>query len=301
MKSHRPDCHAGGGRQGIEPRPPLRFTNKTQDATVKGWLSREQLRAVFDQAAELYDRARPGYPAQLVEELVQFAGIEAASRVLEVGCGTGQLTVPLAERGCQIVALDLGPNLAALARRNLARHPAARVIVAVFEDWPLPTEPFDAVVSATAFHWLDPAVRVSKAANALRPGGTLATIATHHVAGGDEDFFLEAQDCYARWDPSTGAGGLRLPKATDIPFDREELDRSGRFGPATFRRYAWEQAYSTAAYLELLLTYSGHRALPPEALRGLLDCIARLIDGRYNGKITKAYLSELRLAKRLPD
>jgi hypothetical protein len=50
----------------------------------------------------------------------------------------------------------------------------------------------------------------------------------------------------------------------------------------------------------LLLTYSGHRALPPEALRGLLDCIARLIDSRHDGAITKRYLNELRLADRLP-
>jgi SAM-dependent methyltransferase len=262
--------------------------------------SREQLRAMFDQAAELYNRARPGYPAELVAELAKLAGIKAGSRVLEVGCGTGQLTVPLAKHGCEIVAIDIGANMAALARRNLARYRSVQVMVAAFEEWPIPTEPFDALVSATAFHWLDPAVRVSKAADALRPGGTLATIATHHIAGGDEDFFVEAQRCYEQWDPSTPVG-LRLPVATSLPLDSEELDRSGRFGPATFRRYEWEQAYSTAAYCDLLLTYSGHRALAPEALRGLLACIVRLIDSRHNGKITKRYLSELRLANRLAD
>jgi SAM-dependent methyltransferase len=263
--------------------------------------SRLRLRTAFDEEAELYDRARPRYPAELVTDLARLAGLGARSRVLEVGCGTGQLTVPLAERGCEIVALDIGSNLAACARRNLARYPAARVVVAAFEDWPLPAPAFDTVVSATAFHWLDPAVRVNRAADALRPGGALATVATHHVAGGDEDFFAEAQSCYARWDPSTPPGELRLPKAADVPPDSEELDRSGRFGPALFRRYEWERSYSATAYRELLLTYSGHRALPPEALRGLLDGITRLIDRRYNGTITKRYLSELRLAPRLPD
>jgi SAM-dependent methyltransferase len=259
--------------------------------------SREQLRTTFDQAAELYDRARPGYPAELIADLARLAGIGSGRRVLEVGCGTGQLTVPLAELGCTIVALDLGPHLAALARRKLARQPSARVITAAFEDWPLPAEPFDTFVAATAFHWLDPALRVDRAAAALRPGGALATIATHHIAGGDETFFVEAQRCYEQWDPATPPGGLRLPAAADIPRDRDELEQSGRFGPATFRRYEWEQAYSTAAYCELLLTYSGHRALAPEALRGLLGGIAGLIDGRYHGRITKRYLSELRLAR----
>lgn len=256
---------------------------------------REQLRATFNQAAVLYDRARPGYPARLVTDLVELTGIGPGCHVLEIGCGTGQLTLPLAERGCEIVAIDIGADMAALARRKLARHPSASVIVAAFEDWPLPAQPFDVVVSATAFHWLDPAVRVNKAAEALCPGGALATIATHHVAGGDVDFFVEVQACYEQWDPSTPAG-LRLPATADLPLDCAELDRSGRFGPATFRRYEWEQTYSTTAYRELLLTYSGHRALPPEAQRGLLDCISHLIDSRYGGKITKRYQTELRLA-----
>jgi SAM-dependent methyltransferase len=261
--------------------------------------SRQQLRLTFDQAAELYDRARPGYPAELVAELVKISGITAASRVLEIGCGTGQLTVPLAEVGCEIVALDIGANMAAVARRNLAKYPSVQVIVTAFEDWPLPAEPFDAVVSATAFHWLDPAVRVHKAADALRPGGTLATIATHHVAGGDDDFFVEAQKCYERWDPATPPGGVRLPPATDVPLDSEELDACSRFGPPTFRRYEWDRSYSSADYRDLLLTYSGHRALAPEALQELLDCITRLIDGRFNCTIAKRYLSELRLANHL--
>jgi SAM-dependent methyltransferase len=260
---------------------------------------RERLRTMFDQAAELYDRARPGYPVQLIADLAELAGLGPGGRVLEVGCGTGQLTVPLAARGCAIVALDIGADMALLARRNLACCPSAQVFVSAFEDWPLPADPFDAVVSATAFHWLDPAVRVTKAAEALRPGGALATIATQHVAGGDMGFFLDVQDCYREWVPASSAG-RRLPATADVPADSEELDRSGRFGPVTFRRYEWEQAYSTADYCELLLTYSDHRALPSPELQGLLNCIARLIEARYHGKIVKRYMSELRVAKRLP-
>jgi hypothetical protein len=80
-----------------------------------------------------------------------------------------------------------------------------------------------------------------------------STIATHHVAGGDEGFFVEVQACYERWDPDTPPG-LRLPAAAEVPAVRDELDRSGRFGPVEFRRYQWERSYSTAGYLEVLLT-----------------------------------------------
>jgi SAM-dependent methyltransferase len=257
---------------------------------------RERLRASFDKAAELYDRARPRYPAALFEDLADLTGIGPGSRVLEIGPGTGQATLPLAERGCRVVAVELGPDLAAVARRNLARFPTVEVVTAAFEDWPLPSEPFDLVLAATAFHWIDPAVRVAKAADVLRPGGALATVTTHHVAGGDESFFAEVQDCYIRWDPETPPDGTPPRAAADIPSSSEELDRSGRFGPATFRRYEWELPYTTAGYIEVLLAYSGHRALHPTAKAGLLDRVARLIDHGYGGRITKRYLTELRVA-----
>jgi SAM-dependent methyltransferase len=261
--------------------------------------ARDDLRTAFNQAADLYDRFRPGYPEEVLTDLAELGGVGPACRVLELGCGTGQLTLPLAQRGCVITALDIGAEMAALAQKKLAGYPSVRIVVAAFEEWPLPAEPFDAVVSATAFHWLRPEIRVAKSADALRPDGALAVIGTHHIAGGDESFFVEVQACYERWDPSTQPG-LRLPAPPDIAFDSEEFDRSGRFGPVSFRRYEWEQTYSSDSYRSLLLTYSGHRALAAEAQQGLLDCISHLIERRYGGKITKRYLTELRLARRQP-
>ena len=258
---------------------------------------RERRRSTFDQVADLYDRVRPSYPAALFDDLAELAGIGPGARVLEIGPGTGQATVPLAERGCRVVAVELGTRLAAVARRNLARFPAVQVVTAAFEDWPLPAEPFDVVLAATAFHWIDPTVRVDKAADALRPGGALATVATPHVAGGDESFFTEVQACYERWDPDTLPGGDPLPPAAANPRARDQIDRAPPFGPATFRRHEWEQSYTTTGYIDVLLTYSGHRDLDPQAQTGLLDCVAHLIDTAYRGRITKRYLTELRVAR----
>jgi SAM-dependent methyltransferase len=260
---------------------------------------RLRLRETFDEDAERYDRARPRYPARMFDDLAA-AGVAPGARVLEIGCGTGQATVPLAERGYRVVAVELGAQLAAVARRNLAVFDSVEVVTAAFEAWPLPAEPFDVVFSATAFHWIDPAVRVMKAADALRPGGLLATVSTHHIAGGTwtEEFFAEIQECYRRFDPSTPPG-LRLVTAGDIPEDDRELVSSGRFGPASFHRYEWELPYSTAEYLDVLLTYSGHLALPDGQRSALLSAIAQLIDGDHAGRIVKRSLTELRLARRL--
>ncbi|MEV4703324.1 class I SAM-dependent methyltransferase [Actinoplanes sp. NPDC049316] len=256
-----------------------------------------ELRETFDEDAGRYDRIRPGYPARMFDDLA--AAVPRRARMLEIGCGTGQATVPLAERGYDIVAVELGARMAAVARRNLAGFASVRVVTAAFEDWPLPAEPFDVVFCATAFHWIDPAVRVTKSADALRPGGLLATVATHHIAGGSwtEAFHAETQRLYERFDPATPPG-LRMRSAGEIPHDDTELASSGRFGPATFHRYEWEAPYSTAQYLDLLLTYSGHRALPKPQRNGLLSAIAGLIDEKHGGRIVKRYLTELRVARR---
>ena len=206
--------------------------------------------------------------------------------------------MPLTRRGYEIVAVELGPGLAAAARRRLAAYPAAEVVTAAFEDWPLPEEPFDAVVSATAFHWLDPEVRLDRVARALRPGGALAVVTTWHVAGGDAAFFAAAQRCYERFMPGTPPDE-RLRPASEIPAEAAaELAREPRFAPAVTRRYEREIGYTTAEYLDLLATYSGHRALDAGPRADLFDCLAALADEHHGGRITKRYLFELTVARR---
>jgi len=216
--------------------------------------------------------------------------------VLELGPGTGQATVALARRGFAVVAVELGAGLADVAARRLAAFDAVEVVNAAFEDWPLPADRFDAVVAATSFHWLDPAVRVVKAADALRPGGTLAVIATHHVAGGTEGFFADVQRCYEAWMPGTPPG-LRPTPAADIPErDRAELEAGGRFASVRTRRYERDVSYTTSEYLDVLQTYSNHRALEADARARLLACIGELIDTRFAGRVAKRYLTELTVA-----
>ncbi|MBA2255087.1 MAG: class I SAM-dependent methyltransferase [Chloroflexi bacterium] len=262
-------------------------------------IERHRLRATFDEAAELYDRVRPRYPGSAIAELVRLAHIGPGSRVLEIGVGTAQLTVSLAELDCRIVGLEIGPNLAKVARRNLRGFPKATIEVDDFEEWSISEQPFDAVVSATAFHWLDPRTRVGKAADALRPGGSLAILGTHHVAGGSADFFDDVQACYESWDP-TWTPELHPPAAAAaIATEIEEIERSARFGPVSVRRFEWDLSYTAAEYVELLLSYSGHRALAAEAQRGLFACITDLIATRYGGSIVKRYLTLLRVAPSL--
>ena len=94
---------------------------------------RERLSEPFDLAAELYHEARPDYPEQLFDRLVELTGLRPGGRVLEVGAGPGKATLPLARRGLRITALEPGPTLAARASAMLAGYPV-EVVKARFED-----------------------------------------------------------------------------------------------------------------------------------------------------------------------
>jgi len=131
---------------------------------------------VFDEIAAEYDRNRPMYPDELVDQACQVAGIGAGDRVLEIGCGSGQLTRSLLARGLHVTALEPGRNLMALARQNLEGAGAVEFMNARFEDASCPREHFRAVFSASALHWVDPEVSWRKIADVLVPGGTLALV-----------------------------------------------------------------------------------------------------------------------------
>ncbi len=261
---------------------------------------RGRLRSTFDRAASLYDEVRPGYPERLFDDVVALSGIPSGGRVIEVGCGTGQATLPLARRGYEILCVELGENLAAGARDNLTAHPRVEVLTGDFETIPLPEGAFDLLVSATAFHWLDPAVAYPKAARVLKPGGTLALFWKERVrTDADGGFFAAAQEVYAREAPEIWDGSYaNPPEPKDLPDRTGEIEGSGLFGPVVRRSYPWEQAYDAPGYLRVLDTYSGHIALAERSRSRLYDGISRLIRDGYGGRIAKGYATTLYVAPR---
>ncbi len=221
-------------------------------------------RFTFDEVGELYDRHRPRYPEALFEDLVSLSGISSGSRILEIGCGTGQATIPLARRGFSILCLEPGPSLARIARRNLAGFPSVRILSETFEAWEVEAHAFGLVVSTQAFHWVSSDVRFAKAAAALQPGGALAVLGNAVVF--DDSPLRKALDAaYADHAPSmTGPPATRWYAAEGpIPTLFAE---SACFGPVLSRRYPWSQIYEASDYLDLLRTLSDHRLLPPEQL-----------------------------------
>lgn len=155
---------------------------------------------VFDSVAQAYDDVRRGYPAALVDAALARGALRAGSRVVEVGCGTGKLTESLIAHGLRVDAVDPGSRMIDVARRRVGGSPLVRFHVSRFEDVALEGGSFDAVFSATAFHWVDPTIGWRKAASLLAAGGLLALL-THRTVADEGSADIEAgfRDLWERY------------------------------------------------------------------------------------------------------
>ncbi len=131
---------------------------------------------VFNEIAEEYDRHRPAYPDALVDRACEVAALAPGAMVLEIGCGTGQLTRSLLERGLRVTAVEPGERLIARAREQLEDVGEVRFVGARLEETSVPSAHFQAAFSASAIHWVDPDVSWRKIADALIDGGTVALV-----------------------------------------------------------------------------------------------------------------------------
>lgn len=233
----------------------------------------------YDQVADLYDRARPGYPEALVDAVLAFAALRPDDRVLEIGCGTGQASVPFAARGRRMVCLEPGPRLAELARTNLAAFPGVEVRCEPFERWRLEREAFGLVLCGRSLHWVAPRARYAKTARALRPGGALAVFQNDMLPG------AAPVDAEIR--------GIAGTLASDFGPREEELARTRYFTGLERRTFEWARDFDAAAYADLLRTQNRFRKAPEPVLAAVRDAVAR-----HGGRIAVRYVTRLLVARR---
>ncbi|MGN6793832.1 MAG: class I SAM-dependent methyltransferase [Streptosporangiaceae bacterium] len=260
---------------------------------------RERLRVTFDSAAERYDHARPDYPAALFDELVRLAGLRPGARLLEVGCGTGNATAALASRGFAITCVELGRQLAEQARGNLARYEGVQVVHGAFETWQPPAGvSYDLVFAATAWHWIDPALRYRKAWELLWPGGHVAFwSASHVVPEGGDPFFAEIQPVYDEIGEGL-PGDFVFIRPGELPDERAEIEATGLFEDVQVRHFDWEISYDAGGYISLLDTFSGHIAMERWQRDRLYGEIARRLADRPDGQLRRHWGAALHVARR---
>lgn len=254
---------------------------------------RERLRKTFGSVAEQYDRARPDYPREIFDDLAELAELGPGSRVLEIGPGTGKATAELARRGYAVTGVELSPELAEIAARNV---PDAEIVVGDFETWQPDEAGFDAVVAFTAFHWIAPELRYAKPARLLRPGGALAVIAGPHVLPPDGDpFFAEVQEDYDAVVPRPDNRPPRAPE--DVDGWAAEFEASGRFPDVVERRRLVALTYTADEFVDLLGTFSDNLSLPEEQRHELFRRIHARIATRPSGTVTSHHLLTLTVGR----
>ena len=259
---------------------------------------RQRLAATFDRAADLYQKARPEYPPELYDRLVEVTELEPPAELLEIGCATGKATLPLARRGFRITCLEPGRSLAAVARRLLAPFDAD-VIETRLEDWDGPAGHFRLVYAATVWHWVDPSIRYQKAANLLAPGGLLAFWEAGHVIPVRRRPVLHSAPRGIRRDRRGAAVRFRAFRGPqELPDQRAEIEASGLFDVVDVRQYDWEVVYDADSYIDLLNTFSGHIAMQEWQRDRLYGEIRARLAQRPDGRLHRHWGGVLHIARR---
>jgi SAM-dependent methyltransferase len=247
----------------------------------------DTLKQTFDAEAELYNEMRPTYPEEVFDTLVTSTGIDGDARLLEVGPGTGQATKSLAARGFSIVAVELGKELAAVARRELAQYKNVEVITGAFEDVELAPLSFDVVYSATAFHWIPEEVRFARSHQLLKDGGHLAVIHRNHLAG--DAFYNAADPIYKKYgeDRPNDTPTKLITKVEDVHADGIIGDKY--FETVHHQVFPDAKEYTADEFVRLISTYSATLYMPAEKREGLLGEIHELINKQFGGTIVRNY------------
>ena len=260
---------------------------------------------LFEEVAELYDRVRPSYPDELFNDLAAMAGIGEGSSVLEVGCGTGQATAPLALLGCSVTAVEPGPAMATLARAKLAGLANVEVETSSFEEWDDRGRHFDGIVAASSWHWVDPTIGWARVHRLLRDGGSVSLLANVVVRRpGEVELYAATADLHERFSPANPSFGhppleeeLRATKEGWGTIERIE-DPGPLFERPTARFYPNLQWLDGNGVADLLGSISIYRSLDPEVRSGLLDAIVERVRTAMGDRVPRRYLSVLRVGRR---
>ncbi|MEI7056284.1 class I SAM-dependent methyltransferase [Nocardioides sp. CCNWLW239] len=238
-----------------------------------------QMAESFGADADRYDRARMAYPDELIARVQE---LSPGPEVLDVGCGTGIEARQLQAAGASVLGIEPDARMAAYARSRGLVVEESR-----FEDWDAAGRTFDAVVSAQAWHWVDPAAGAAKVRDVLRPGGLFAAF----------------WNVYAPPAPVGDAllDGLRTVMP-DLPLDpaaMKQADKTyeegarqvgerfvglGGFAEPEPWRFSWSRDVSRAEWLDFVPTQGLLTRLSPEQCAPVLEVVGAAIDdlgGRF--------------------
>jgi SAM-dependent methyltransferase len=259
-------------------------------------IDREFGRQAFGVDPGGYHGARPAYPDWVFEVLCEPCGLAPNAVTFEIGPGTGTATRRLLELGANpLVAVEPDDRLAAFLREAIPDE-ALTVVISTFEEAVLREASFDLGLSATAFHWLNEDLALTKVAKLLRPGGWWAMV--WNVFGDPQrpDPFHEATKILLSGPSSPAEGGGDIPFALDAGSRLAALERTHAFDSVEHRTSTWSLILDPDQTVALYATYSNISIRPDrEALLAELGRIAR---DEFHGRVTRNMVTSLYVARR---
>jgi SAM-dependent methyltransferase len=243
----------------------------------------------FGEDAVQYDRARPRYPESLVDAVIE--GLDSPD-VLDVGCGTGIASSQFQSRGLVVLGLEPDPRMAAVARGK-----GVAVEESVFESWNARGREFDLIISAQAWHWIDPSLGIPKAANLLTPPGRFAVFWNQGAYPSGVQPLVS--DIYRRHAPAIDRHSVLLgnPVSGRIADASAAMTGEAEFGEPEVRAFRWHRRFTSDEWLDNVTTHSDHRTMPHDQLAALLASLRQMVDG-LGGGITIEYVTWLAMATR---
>jgi len=246
----------------------------------------------FEKTAKLYDKVRPGYPSTWVADLQKITKMDSKTVILEVGSGTGIATADLINVTKHITCLDPGQEMLGIAK---TKFPSLNFIYSTFEKFTTDKH-FDLIVSAMAWHWVDPKVGYEKASSLLTESGFLAIIRYYHIDDDPMSFHNRAQYIYEKYNKDTPSkrNSEQLKRIKD---DAEALNNS-YFRLVKKFEYKWQRNYSIDEYLALRNTYSDHLTMKPELREKVEYELREFAQKEFGGKLIKRYTTVLFVAQK---
>ncbi|NJN11521.1 MAG: methyltransferase domain-containing protein [Richelia sp. RM1_1_1] len=249
----------------------------------------------FNEVAEIYDIARPGYPSELIEDVIKFANLLPWATILDIGTGTGKGTLPFAEKGYTIHCVEPGEKLVAIARDNLRFYPKVTFDIKTFEDCDLRADTFDLVISAQAFHWINREIGYFKVAQVLKENGYIALFWNFSPTL-DTPVFKALNQAFQKYLPSMV---YNPPSISSLIEKRKKwIVDSKYFKDLIIKEYSWNIDYDTNQYLNLLKTQTTYQTFSEDEKQSLSNVVIEILNA-YGGYVTKSYLSVLFLAQKI--
>lgn len=254
----------------------------------------------FDTVASTYEKFRPGYAAELYERIFDYKQIEMSSKVVEVGIGGGQATLPFLQTGCSLTAVEYGEQLSEICRKKFKDFPNFHVITNKFESIDFENDFYDLVYSASAFHWVPEEVGYTKVFAMLKSGGVFARFANHpYQDKGRPALAEEIQDLYVAYYNKFHNKQQSRPReyCEEQAACRAELARKYGFEDVAFALFHRTRTFTAKEYVTLLGTYSDHIVIEENIRTEFFAKIEESID-RHGGEITIYDTMDLQLARK---